>query len=154
MCYTNHYPGLLFIALVFCCWTVGQSQGLPITMDEAVHIASSHHAGLRSMRLSVDQRDRLAEAGPKQPPGELYLSGEEFDFGGQTGIHSLNLAQNFLLPGASRAYRQFHLSQATLAREELNLGQHALRMEVGKAFYRVLYTRQLSVLAHENLALY
>lgn len=145
---------LLLLGLVCAVATssIGQSQS--INLDEALSIARKNYAGLERDRLAVDQQNKLAEAGLPIQPTQLYFSGEEFGVNDQTGIHSINVLQNFYLPKATKAQQSFYKQGAALAEKQLALTDHELKRQVEQAYYQLLYAKQEQELVAENVALY
>lgn len=132
----------------------GTSQRASIDLEEALQIARDNYAGLERDRLSVQQQSELAGSGLPAQPAQLFFSGEEFDFDGATGVHSLNIQQNFYLPKAARAQRSFYQQGAAVAEKQLALTEKDLKRKVAQAYYRLQYAKQEQALADENLALY
>ena len=87
-------------------------------------------------------------------PTQLYLSGEEFGVNDQSGIHSINVQQNFYLPKAAKAQQSFYKQGAALAEKQLALTDHELKRQVKQAYYQLLYAKQEQKLVAENAALY
>lgn len=144
----------LVLALVGVISTPGKGQSIPIGLEEALHIARAHYAGLEQGRLSVEQQNKLSETGIPAQPAQLFFSGEEFNFSGQSGVQSINVQQNFYLPKAARAQKGYYRQGASLAEKRLALTGKELKRQVGQAFYRLQYAKQEQALAAENLDLY
>lgn len=145
---------LLLLGLVCAVATSSIGQSKSIGLEEALSIARKNYAGLERDRLAVDQQNKLAEAGLLPQPTQLYLSGEEFGANGQTGIHSINVQQNFYLPKATKAQQSFYKQGALLAEKQLALTDHELKRQVEQAFYQLLYAKQEQELVADNVALY
>lgn len=133
-------------------WGNGQTQA--ISLEGALEIARKNYTGLESDRLAVEQQNKLAEAGLAQQPTQLFLTGEEFNFGDQSGVHSLNLQQNFYLPKAANAQREYYLQGANVAEKQLALTDRELERAVSQAYHQLQFAKQEQLLAAENLALY
>jgi cobalt-zinc-cadmium resistance protein CzcA len=130
----------------------GQSKA--ITLDEAISIARNNYAGLERDRLTVEKYNKLATTGLPAQPTQLYVSGEEFGSNGQSGVHSLNVFQNFYLPKASKAQRAYYQKGAVLAEQQLQLTDWELKRQVELAFYQLQYANEAMVLVAENASLY
>jgi len=89
---------LLLLGLVCALTTSSIGQTKSISLEEALSIARKNYAGLERDRFAIDQQNKLADAGLPMQPTQLYLSGEEFGVNDQTGIHAINIQQNFYLP--------------------------------------------------------
>ena len=144
----------LLLGLVCAVATSSIGQSKSIDLKEALTIARQNYAGLERDRLAVDQQNKLAAAGLPFQPTQLYLSGEEFGVNDQTGIHSINLQQNFYLPKAAKAQRSFYRQGAALAEKQLALTDHELKRQVEQAYYQLLYAKQEQELVAENVVLY
>ena len=145
---------LLLIGVISAITTFGIGQTKYIDLEEALSIARKNYAGLQRDRLAVDQQNKLAQIGLLSPPAQLYLSGEEFGVNNQSGVHSINVQQNFFLPNASKVQRAYYQRNAALAGKQLALTEHELKRQVGQAYYNLLYAKQEQELVTENLALY
>lgn len=145
---------LLLLGLVCAVATSGIGQNKSIDLEEALIIARKNYAGLERDRLAVDQQNKLAEAGLPPQPAQLYLSGEEFGANGQSGIHSINVLQNFYLPKAAKAQQSFYKQGAALAEKQLVITDHELKRQVEQAYYQLLYAKQEQELVAENVGLY
>ena len=143
---------LLGLVCAVTTWSFGQNKS--IGLEEALSIARNNYAGLERDRLAVDQQYKLAEAGLPPQPTQLYFSGEEFGFNDQSGIHSINIFQNFYLPKAAKVQRAFYKQGAALAEKQLALTDHELKRQVEQAYYQLLYAKEEQNLVAENIALY
>jgi len=140
---------------LFCASTTSSiGQITSISLEEALSIARKNYADLERDRLSVDQQNKLAGAGLPMQPTQLYLSGEEFGANNQTGIHSINIQQNFYLPKVAKANQAFYRQGAAVAEKQLALTDHELKRQVEQAYYQLLYAKQEQELVAENVSLY
>ena len=143
---------LLTLVFIVTVWSIGQI--VTTDLQEALRIARNNHIGLERDRLAVEQQNKLVAAGLPQLPAQLYISGEEFGTNSQTGVHSINLNQNFYLPKVSKVQRAFNKSGAALAEKQVALTENELKRHVGEAYYKLLYAKREQELAAENVALY
>jgi cobalt-zinc-cadmium resistance protein CzcA len=137
---------------VISTWCSGQNSS--IGLEEAIRIASANHAGIERDRLSVEQQTQLAGSGLLMQPAQLFITGEEFDFDGQSGVQSLNIQQNFYLPKVAKAQRAYYQQSALLAERQLAITEQELKRQVQQAYYRLQFAKQEQALAAENLTLY
>lgn len=144
----------IVLGLVPISSTYGQSQASTITLEQALNIARKSNASLKSGKYEIDRQNKLADAGALKPFSQIFMSGEEFNFSGEQGIHSLNLYQNFYLPKVNKAQRNVYQHSAVLANQQLKLTDQELKREVEKAFYDVVFANGAFELASENLELY
>ncbi|MCB0643000.1 MAG: TolC family protein, partial [Phaeodactylibacter sp.] len=133
-------------------WTAGQ--GAQSYLRAAVDIAAANFAGLERDRLAVAQQRQLATSGLPMQATQLFFSGEEFNFEGQSGVQSFNIQQNFYLPKAAKAQRSYYEQGAALAEGHLVLTGQELKRQVAQAFYRLQYARQAQALAAESVLLH
>jgi heavy metal efflux system protein len=145
---------LLLLGLICALTTSSIGQTKSINLDEALSIARKNYAGLERDRFAVDQQNKLADAGLPMQPTQLYLSGEEFGVNDQTGIHSINIQQNFYLPKVAKTQQAFYKQGAAVAEKQLALTDHELKRQVEQAYYQLLYAKQEQELVAENLSLY
>lgn len=129
-------------------------QNKAINLEEALSIARNNYAGLERDRLTIEQYNKLASTGLPVQPTQLYISGEEFGSNGQSGVHSLNIQQNFYLPKASAAQRAYYRQGAALAEKQLQLTDWELKRKVEQAFYQLQYANEVLALVAENVTLY
>jgi cobalt-zinc-cadmium resistance protein CzcA len=145
---------MLFLGLVCTLTTSSFGQTKSISLKEALSIARKNYAGLERDKLVLNQQNILAEGGQPMQPTQLYFSGEEFGGNGQSGIHSINVQQNFFLPKVSKIQKAFYKQGASVAEKQLALTDHELKRQVKLAYYQLLYAKQEKELVAENLRLY
>ncbi len=129
-------------------------QNASISLGEAIDRAKNNYAGIERDRLSVEQQNQLTSSGLLTPPTQLFLSGEEFDFNGQSGVQSLNVQQNFYLPKANKLQRAYYRQGVQVAERKLSVTGQELERQVTLSYYQLQYAKQEQNLAAENLALY
>ena len=144
----------LLLGLVCALTTSSIGQITSISLEEALSIARKNYAGLERDRLFVNQQNKLADAGLPMQPTQLYFSGEEFGANNQTGIHSINIQQNFYLPKVAKANQAFYRQGAAVTEKQLALTDHELKRQVEQAYYQLLYAKQEQELVAENVSLY
>lgn len=145
---------LLLLGCLCMLATLSIGQNPIISLENALQIARENHAGIEGAKLAVTQQNKLAEAGMLKPVSQIYLSGEEFDFNDQTGVHSINFQQNFNLPKVANAHRNLYQTGANVAEKQLALTDRNVKWQVTNAYYQVIITKQELALANENLKLY
>lgn len=133
-------------------WSFGQSP--TIGLEAALEMAKAKYAGLERAKLFAAQQAELIDVGLAAQRTQLFFSGEEFNFAGQSGVQALNIQQNFYLPKANRAQQSYNAQNALLAERELDLTAQELTRQVQHAYYQLQYTRQQKVLAKEDVQLY
>lgn len=148
----NNIWALVLIISTFSITADGQINS--ISLEEALNIAYSNYPGLMRDRLAIDQYNQLEEAGVPMQPSQITVTGEEFGSNDQTGVHSLNIQQNFYLPKVSAVQRTYYKKGAVIAEKQLQLTMQDLKQEVTKAYYLLIYSKEALDLANESLALY
>lgn len=128
--------------------------GQSITLDEALLIASENYNGIRYDQLYIDKQKVLANGGSPQQLTQIFISGEEFDFKDQRGIHSLNVQQNFNLPKVGSAYKSYYSKNAELGEARLALTRLELEKEIKMVFFELLYTQEYQKLQESSIAIY
>lgn len=142
------------LGLLMCFSVLMSAQNTSINLEQALVMARAYNAGLQRDQLKIDQQNTLAQAGLRQEATQIYISSEEFDFGDNTGLHALNVQQNFYLPKANKAQQAWYKTAALKAERQYALTDQALKRAVSEAYYQVLHAQALKVLNAENIALH
>ncbi len=145
---------VLLLGLVCAITTVSFGQTKSISLEDALIIARKNYAGLHRDKFAIDQQNKMAEAGLLIQPTQIYLSGEEFGVNGQSGVHSINIQQNFYLPKVGQTQQAFYKQGATVAEKQMALTDQELKRQVERAYYQLLYAKDKQELVAENLRLY
>jgi cobalt-zinc-cadmium resistance protein CzcA len=143
---------LLGLVCIVTISSIGQDKS--ISLEEALSMAQKNYVGLERDKLIIEQQNKLAATGIPMQPAQIYLSGEEFGVNKQSGIHSLNIQQNFYLPKASRIQQAYYKQGSVVAEKQLKLTEQELKREVQQAYYQLLYAKEEQVLLEENILLY
>ena len=133
---------ILLLGLICSVTTLSIGQSTTINLQEALNIARENYAGLKRDRLVIDQFSKLSETGVPLQPTQIYLSGEEFGANNQTGIHSLNIQQNFNLPKVSRTQKSYYKQGVSVAERQMALTDIELKRNVEMAYYELVYAKQ------------
>jgi cobalt-zinc-cadmium resistance protein CzcA len=147
----NYIVSCLFFLFISIHLVKGQE--ISISLEDAISVAQKNNIGLERDKLVSEQRNLLAEAGLMKQASKIYISGEEFDFN-ESGIHSLNIEQNFYLPATAKAHRNYYQSEAVLAGKKLEISEQELKWEVSKAFYVLLYLAKQEEFLDESVHFY
>lgn len=143
------------MCIAICTMTLSATgQSKAISLDVAIGIARENYAGLERDRLMIEQYNKLANSGIPQQPTQLYFSSEEFGSNGQSGVHALNVFQNFYLPKVSDTQRKYFEQEANVAEKQLRLTDWELKRQVAQAFYQLQYAQEAVALVAENVSLY
>lgn len=147
------YKASLILLLLIMFAHTNQAQEL-ISLEEAIEIALVNYIAVDRDELLINKYELLAEAGKPQEATQLYLSGEEFNFRSQRGIHSINVQQNFNLPNVSNAYKNYYGKNAELGKAKLELTKLELIREVKLAYYELVYAKENQKLQNASFKIY
>ena len=84
----------------------------------------------------------------------MFISGEEFDFDGQAGVHSLGILQRFNLPKVNRIQQEIYKSQAVLSQKQLDLTKHELSYQISLSYIDLIFQKQKYALAQSLIDAY
>ena len=132
----------------------GGAQSGPISLAEAQQIAVKKYPSLVADRLQIQKGEQLSQLPTFHPRANIFLGGEEFNFGKERGIQSFNVQQNFNLPKQAKSLRAWYTAQAKASSAALVKSETALKAAVALAYYDVLYYRQKQGLVQEQVDLY
>lgn len=132
----------------------GNAQRKPISLPEAQQIAIANYPSLVTDRLQIEKGKQLSQLPAFHPRANIFLGGEEFNFGKELGIQSFNVQQNFNLPKQAKSLRAWYAAQAEASSAALAKSETALKAAVALAYYDVLYYQQKQSLIQEQAALY
>ncbi len=122
---------------------VGQSPA--IGLEEAVRMAKTNYPSLITSRGKVDQAERLLGTRSNHPMASVFISGDEFNFDGVSGLQSLGMAQSFNLPKVGRSQRSYYQQTYELARRQVDLDENTVEWSVRKAYFESVYLKQRSI---------
>ncbi|MEZ5040469.1 MAG: CusA/CzcA family heavy metal efflux RND transporter [Saprospiraceae bacterium] len=134
--------------------TAVQAQSQQISLEEAQEKALAIYPSLRANRLQVQQGQQLSTIPASHPAANIFVTGEEFDLAGNSGIHSLGIQQNFNLPKTTRVLRQFYSAQTALAKAQLALTEQEVKGAVALAYFDLLYYQQKQSIIEQQMNLY
>ena len=144
----------LTISLIYFSFSIGFSQDQKISLEEALTLAVANYTALEVDQLVIDKYDHLSNSAVPLDPAQVYLSGEEFGSNGTSGIHSINIQQNFNLPKVSNAYKTYFNQNANVAKQRLALTKKELELQVSLAFYQLLYAKESQEILADNVEAY
>jgi len=146
------YSILLFMLCITSSWLSAQTQF--ISLDKAIQIAKQNYAGLDRDRLRISQYEQLAKSGVLKSPTQISYIAEELDPNGASGVHSIDIQQNFYLPKVSQAQREYYKKGAQLAEKQFRLTDKELEWQIKKAFYQLLYAKEARDVFEENVSIF
>ena len=129
-----------------------QPQG--INLEAAQQKAVAVYPSLEAGRMQVQQGQQLSTIPASHPKANLFISGEEFDFGDNRGIQSLVIQQNFNLPKTTKVLRQFYSAQTQVAQAQLALSEREINGAVAMAYFDLLYYQQKQTIIQRQATLY
>ena len=113
-----------------------------ISLEQAIEIATKQDPSLILAELNVMQSDKQAKVGLAFQPTQISLSGEEFNFDGISGVQSLNIQQNFYMPGVSEKYKAYNRSKSKKYAAISKLTKKEVVRNVESAYYRLAIAKQ------------
>ncbi len=120
----------------------GQAQTFPITLEAAIAKARQNYPVLQSQLLQIEQAQKLAAIKNSHPSANIFLSGEEYDFSKNSGVHALGIQQNFNLPTVNRANQNLYQQQANVAKSQIALSEKNIDLLVTQAYYELIFQKQ------------
>jgi cobalt-zinc-cadmium resistance protein CzcA len=113
-----------------------------ISIDEAIEIALIVDPSILLADLKIAQKEKFSQTGTLHQPTQISFSGEEFNFGGVSGIQSLNIQQSFNLPKVSTASKEYFLAQMETASNQKVLSKKELIKNVELAYYTLVIAKR------------
>jgi cobalt-zinc-cadmium resistance protein CzcA len=113
-----------------------------ISIDEAIEIALIVDPSILLADLKIAQKEKFSQTGTLHQPTQISFSGEEFNFGGVSGIQSLNIQQSFNLPKVSTASKEYFLAQMETASNQKVLSKKELIKNVEIAYYTLVIAKR------------
>ena len=130
------------------------AQPVHIDFEEALNIARINYIPLERDLLKIEQMDHLADVGILPQPTQLFLTGEEFDFEGQTGIQSLNVQQVLYLPKANKTQKAYYQQGGEVAQKQYELTDQLLVRSLKQAYLQLQYQTQELELIEAQIELF
>ncbi len=130
------------------------AQPIPVTLDEAMEVASRNYPLLKRDRQFIEQQRALINSAAARPNTNVFISGEEVNPGTAEGIHSLGFNQNFNWPGTKNRRESARQQQVLVGNAQLEMTKLGLRQNVARAYYQILYVREQQALARQRVELF
>jgi len=135
------------IVMVYCFLMAGAVSSTAqeyksISIDEAIEIALIVDPSILLADLKIAQKEKFSQTGTLHQPTQISFSGEEFNFGGVSGIQSLNIQQSFNLPKVSTASKEYFLAQMETASNQKVLSKKELIKNVELAYYTLVIAKR------------
>ena len=140
------------LILVFCSNVLAQSP--IITLEEAIEIALKSDPSITRDQLALQSKEKLSGSGIATPATQLFIAGDEVQFGETSGIQSINAQQNFNLPNVSKTYNKYYQAQAQRAGQQLRLTKKELIKNVEQVYYQLFFAKSKLSLLKENQIIY
>jgi len=140
--------------LVICSMLKLEAQSQNVSLEEAIDIALKNDPTIVRDQLASLQYEKLQGAGMAQQKTQIFLSGDEFNFGGISGVQSINIQQNFNLPGVSKSYNGYYKAQLEKSEKQLILTKNEIRKNVEVAYYRVVFAKRKVAVLTEAETIY
>ena len=121
----------------------GFAQSPKISLDEAISIGQRNYPTIKTSQLQVARAQKLGTVKATQPRTNIFISGDEFDFGKNQGVQSLGILQSFNLPKVNRSQKEVFQQQAELAQKQLELTEREVAYYVSLSYYDLLFQKQI-----------
>jgi outer membrane protein TolC len=147
------------IIVIVCCLTVCailnlEAQSQKVSFEEAIEIALKNDPSIVRDQLASLQYEKLQGAGIAPQKTQIFLSGDEFNLNGISGVQSINIQQNFNLPGVSKSYNGYYKAQLKKSEKQLILTKNEIRKNVELAYYSVLFAKRKVIVLTEAEIIY
>ncbi len=141
---------------LFMAYAMGSSaqQYTPITIDKAIELALQQDPSMLLADLKVSQNDKLSLAGVPNQSTQIFLSGDEFNFEGISGVQSLNIQQTFNMPKVSQSYKNYYKAQMAKSSHLKVLTRKDIVRNVELAYFRLVITKKELALSTETETIY
>ncbi len=136
----NKNTPLVSVLLLF--FITGHSQVSKLTLEEAVEMSQQNYAAIKTSQLQMQRANKLSEIKSTLPLTNIFISGEEFNFQENQGIHSIGAQQNFYLPKVNSTQQNLYQQQAILAASALKLTEQQIAFQTTLAFYDLVFQKQ------------
>jgi cobalt-zinc-cadmium resistance protein CzcA len=136
----NKTAPLVSILLLF--FITGHSQVSKLSLEEAIEMSQKNFAAIKTNQLQIQRANKLSEIKSTLPLTNIFITGEEFDFQENSGIHSIGAQQNFYLPKVNQAQQKLYQQQASLATSALKLTEQQVAYQTTLAFYDLVFQKQ------------
>jgi cobalt-zinc-cadmium resistance protein CzcA len=124
--------------------TLAAQARFPVTLEEAMAIARRNYPELKRDQKALEQLQALMGTARPSNSTQLFMAGGMIDPDNPaTGLHSAGFLKAFDWPGTAKM-RGAALEEAVmLGNAELELTDWALRREVSRAYYQLVFTKDL-----------
>lgn len=134
---------MLIITLVISGSAFGQT---PVTMDEAIELAKTNNALIRSAEAQVKANEYLESTSFDLEKTEVYYGFDQNNIApNEIPLHVFGVSQSFSVPGYYKAKKDWLVSNTELSEVELNGKLHFLEKEVSSAYMQAVFFKQQSV---------
>ncbi len=145
--------GLFFLLLS----ANGFSQTSSLSLEEAIELGSKNYPLRQAQQLQIEQANKLSDIKTAVPPTNIYITGGEFDFNENKGVHAIGFTQSFNPKKVGSSQRELYKQQAQLAQSKLQITEQELAYQISLAYYQLVYqkhkknTLQSMTAAYEDL---
>jgi cobalt-zinc-cadmium resistance protein CzcA len=136
----NKTTPLVSVLLLF--FITGHSQVSKLTLEQSIEMSQQNFAAIKTNQLQIQRANKLSEIKSTLPLTNIFITGEEFDFQENTGIHSIGAQQNFYLPKVNSTQQKLYQQQANLAGNALKLTEQQIAYQTTLAFYDLVFQKQ------------
>lgn len=116
----------------------------PVTLDEAMEIGQRNFPALKKDQKALEQIQALKGTARPSNPTQIFFAGGMIDpEDPANGIHSAGLLKAFDWPGTTKLRRQALEEAELLGNAELELTAWELRSAIARAYYQLVFTKDL-----------
>lgn len=124
---------------------LGSAQQISVNPEQAAHIAVQNNKGLKAYAKRVDQSSELVGSALNLDKTQFYYNYDQNNIA-ENGlpIKVLGLSQSLQFPTVYGAQRKVQKQKVTLSAQQYLLTKRILTKEVYKAYYKVVYYKNLA----------
>jgi len=150
----NHKIIMLYCFFVAVANSGNAQEFTPITIEKAIELALQNDPNILLADLKVAQNEKLSEAGVPYQPTQLFMSGDEFNFDGISGVQSLNIQQVFNMPSVSKSNKNYYQAKTTQASQQKKLTKKDIIRNIELAYYRLVIAKKEVILSENQAVIY
>lgn len=124
--------------------TLAAQARFPVTLEEAMAIAQRNYPELKRDQRALERLQALMGTARPSNSTQLFIAGGMVDPANPaTGLHSAGFLKAFDWPGTTKMREEALREAVLLGNAELELTDWELRREVSKAYYQLVFTKNL-----------
>ncbi|MEQ9299521.1 MAG: CusA/CzcA family heavy metal efflux RND transporter [Cyclobacteriaceae bacterium] len=138
-------PGLsVLILLMLLVPGIASAQSQTLALEEAIGIAKTNNARLKSSALAVERSEALVASAYDFDKANLYYSYDENNIApNDQALQVWGIEQSFRFPTAYESRKKWQESQVRLSERTYDIEEQLLIKKVSQGYYDILYQEQL-----------